>query len=206
MRYLFIIIFLCSCSYEVSNPVMPLRDYTVNTGKTYYIKGDASVEDIINVINKNWHSRRQYKVIPLEGDYSLLKNIADAITNFLWVDLDLINMSITDLPENIFTNKNIRSLKLSDKVTTIKQGALSNCQQLDTIRLSNQPTTIEANAFANLTVENLQWNKKERFTFYVSPTMYSNTLLYLPNVSNIRQQGWSDISNVFSNVFFNQSL
>lgn len=152
MRYLFIIIFLCSCSYEVSNPVMPLRDYTVNTGKTYYIKGDASVEDIINVINKNWHSRRQYKVIPLDFRDGLFEKIAEAITHFLWVDLDFRSLTKNtgiEIPDDCFSNKNIRSVILSDSITNIGISAFANCKQLDTIRLSNRGTIIKENAFAN---------------------------------------------------------
>lgn len=206
MRYLFIIIFLCSCSYEVSNPVMPLRDYTVNTGKTYYIKGDASVEDIINVINKNWHSRRQYKVIPLEGGYCLLTNIANAITHFNWVDLDLKNMSITNLPARIFQGKNIRSITLSDKLKFIKEYALSDIKQLDTIRLPIL-CQIDNYAFQNdtsiqtliLNVENYieeQTNENGKITNYYTNTNHIQDYAFTnTSIVNLIIESTNAISN-----------
>lgn len=154
MRYLFIIFLLCSCSYEASNPVMPLRDYTLNTGKTFYIKGNASVEEIINVINKNYHSRGQYKVIPTNYAESLFANIAQAITTFSWVDLDFgflttSNSNTITISNNCFENKNIRSVILSDDITNIEPYAFADCKQLNNIRFSNRGTTIGENAFAN---------------------------------------------------------
>lgn len=220
MRYLFIIIFLCSCSYEISNPVMPLRDYTVNTGKTYYIKGDATVEDIINVINKNWHSRRQYKVIPLDFRYDLFKKIADAITNFLWVDLDfrsLTNNTGIEIPDYCFSNKNIRSVMLSDSISNIGIAAFADCKQLDTIRLSNQPTIIKANAFANnkaLTTIILNADIVEDYAFsnvgivnliiedytYIHPNAFSNASIINLQYNGTRTyiQDWNvKVSNLY---------
>ncbi len=211
--------------------------------------GNASVEEIINVINKNYHSRGQYKVIPVDGGQELLKKIAEAITYFSWVDLDLKNVcsNVTSITTGLFKDKNIRSVILPDCINTIEEEAFANCKQLNNIRFSNtnattihanafandtvlqtiilnaneikdnafqnakiknliieNATTIHANAFANLTVDNLQYNSKDRFTFSVHTNISTN--LYLPNVSNINQQGWNDISNFFTNVFFNQSL
>lgn len=213
MRYLFILFLLCSCSYEASNPVMPLRDYTVNTGKTFYIMGDASVEDIINVINKNWKSRKQYKVIPLCGGQDLLQKISDAITNFSWVDLDLKNMCITNLPTNIFNGKNIRSIILPNSLKFIKEYALANLKQLDTIRLPIL-CQIESHAFENnkaiqtliLNVENYvenQTNEKGEITKFMHTNHIKDFAVQNANIKNLIIENY-DI--VYNNAFQGTSV
>lgn len=114
--------------------------------------GNDSVEEIINVINKNYHSRGQYKVIPLDGGQELLKKIAEAIKGFSWVDLDLKNVTndnIDKISNQLFKGLNIRSVILPDCINTIEEEAFADCKQLNDIRFSNRGTTIEENAFSN---------------------------------------------------------
>lgn len=214
MRYLFIIFLLCSCSYEASNPVMPLRDYTLNTGKTFYIMGNASVEEIINVINKNYHSRGQYKVIPVDGGQELLKKIAEAITYFSWVDLDLKNVcsNVTSITTGLFKDKNIRTVILPDCINTIEEEAFANCKQLNNIRFSNtNATTIHANAFANDTVlQTIILNANEiKDNAFVNASIVNLIIESTNKISNNAFQGTGIINlqyNGTNNIFNDMNI
>lgn len=153
-----ILLFLCilcsSCKYNVSDPLMPLKDYTAGKGITYYISSSSSVADIEETLKKNKHSLGKYKLVVDDEttETAILTNISNALNNnpsFNNVEIDITKTKITEIPEKIFAGTKISSISLPNTITNIKKEAFSNCSSLNNIRFSSELVEVGEGAFKN---------------------------------------------------------
>lgn len=156
----FILLFLCilsfSCKYKVSDPLMPLKDYTAGKGITYYTSSTSTVSEIEDTLKKNKHSLGKYKLVVLSDESTntqILTNIKCALDknpSFDNVEIDITKIGITEIPTDIFKGaKNISSITLPNTVTNIGSNAFSGCSSLNNIRFSSELKTVSDGAFSN---------------------------------------------------------
>jgi len=69
-------------------------------------------------------------------------------------------LNVTDISNNAFANRNITSVEIPNTVTTIGDGAFSNCQQLSSITLHDGITSIGVNAFRKTAIVSIKLPKK----------------------------------------------
>lgn len=172
MKYilLFFTILSVSCKYNVSNPIMTLKDYTEGDGKVYYISSSATIAEIEEALRKNYHSLKKYKMVVTNGNdisTQLLTNIATVLksSSFNNVEVDITKTKITEIPANIFKDmEDLSSITLPDTVKKIGDNAFSGCSLLSNIRFSSGLETIDKNAFSDCSSLNLVMLSSESLT------------------------------------------
>lgn len=208
MKY--ILLFLCilnlSCKYNVSNPVMTLKDYTVGSGKVYYVSSSATIEEIEESLRNNYHSLEKYKIVVTNGsDIStrILTNIAAVIKkgSFNNVEVDITKTKITEIPANIFKNMgNLESIALPDTVKKIEKDAFSGCSLLSNIRFSGGLTDILGGAFSGCSSLPLVMLSSKSLT-NISTSAFSGcsslvNLILPANISNIDGSAFNNCSKL----------
>lgn len=208
MRYILFILCILSlsCKYNVSDPLMPLKDYTAGKGITYYISSSASVSEIEDTLKKNKHSLGKYKLVVNEGDSNsaILTNIKQALDknpNFDNVEIDITQTKIEEIPESIFKGANkISSITLPNTVTNIQSNAFSDCSSLNNIRFSSELLNINEGAFSNCTSLKTVLLDSEKLTNIGSNAFYGCSslvnLILGKNVSNMNCTTFSNCNSL----------
>lgn len=208
MRYILFILCILSlsCKYNVSDPLMPLKDYTAGKGITYYISSSASVSEIEDTLKKNKHSLGKYKLVVNEGDSNsaILTNIKKALDknpNFDNVEIDITQTKIEEIPESIFKGANkISSITLPNTVTNIQSNAFSDCSSLNNIRFSSELLNINEGAFSNCTSLKTVLLDSEKLTNIGSNAFYGCSslvnLILGKNVSNMNCTTFSNCNSL----------
>ena len=135
----------------------------------------------------------------------------DTITNIV------ILHGTTKIARYAFANKNIESVTMPDSVTEIGMYAFANCEQLESIVLSNGLVKIDSNAFtgcdilaissfpSGVTICNtyaLAYNATETFTFHAGiQKVLAGFLSNAPNLKTVTFEGTPTTlaTNIFSN-------